>query len=139
MSTALCIVPPDDAWDTIQRARHLARDTSFYKWPPAIRLFHPFAPKNEIPGLVGMLADWIDDQNDEYEMGVDVGVNNIFGDDQEDDDIVGTSELQDLINKSTQKIMTTQEEIEDPTTIKQQQQQQQQHLTVMNKKQERGL
>ena len=126
MSTALCIVPPDDAWDTIQRARHLARDTSFYKWPPAIRLFHPFAPKNEIPGLVGMLADWIDDQNDEYEMGVDVGVNNIFGDDQEDDDIVGTSELQDLINKSTQKIMTTQEEIEDPTTIKQQQQQQQQ-------------
>ena len=30
-STAVCIVPPDDAWDTIQRARHLARDTSFYK------------------------------------------------------------------------------------------------------------
>jgi hypothetical protein len=30
-STAVCIVPPDDAWDTIQRARHLARDTTFYK------------------------------------------------------------------------------------------------------------
>jgi hypothetical protein len=30
-STAVCIVPPDDAWDSIQRARHLARDTSFYK------------------------------------------------------------------------------------------------------------
>lgn len=30
-STAMCIVPPDEAWDSIQRARHLARDTSFYK------------------------------------------------------------------------------------------------------------
>lgn len=30
MSTAVCIVPPDDAWDTIQRARHLARDTCKY-------------------------------------------------------------------------------------------------------------
>lgn len=30
-STAVCIVPPDEAWDSIQRARHLARDTSFYK------------------------------------------------------------------------------------------------------------
>ena len=30
-STAVCIVPPDETWDSIQRARHLARDTSFYK------------------------------------------------------------------------------------------------------------
>ena len=63
MSTALCIVPPDDAWDTIQRARHLARDTTFYKWPPAIRLFHPFAPKKEIPNLVGELAEWMETQD----------------------------------------------------------------------------
>ena len=112
MSTALCIVPPDDAWDTIQRARHLARDTSFYKWPPAIRLFHPFAPKKEIPGLVGMLADWMDDQNYDNEMDV---VDDICGDDQGDDTIVGRSELQDLIDKSTHKIMTTKQEKEDPT------------------------
>jgi hypothetical protein len=38
---ALCIVPPDEAWDTLQRARHVARDDSFTIWPPAIRLFHP--------------------------------------------------------------------------------------------------
>jgi hypothetical protein len=38
---ALCIVPPDEAWDTLQRARHAARDDSFLVWPPAIRLFHP--------------------------------------------------------------------------------------------------
>ncbi len=46
METALCIIPPDDAWDDIQRARHLCHDTTFYKWPPAIRLFHPFLPKS---------------------------------------------------------------------------------------------
>jgi hypothetical protein len=38
---ALCIVPPDEVWDTLQRARHVTRDDSFTIWPPAIRLFHP--------------------------------------------------------------------------------------------------
>ena len=62
MNTAVCIIPPDDAWDAIQRARHLARDTTFYKWPPAIRLFHPFAPQKSIPSLVGKLAEWIEEE-----------------------------------------------------------------------------
>ena len=62
MNTAICIIPPDDAWDSIQRARHLARDTTFYKWPPAIRLFHPFAPSKSIPNLVGKLAEWIEEE-----------------------------------------------------------------------------
>lgn len=62
MNTAVCIIPPDDAWDSIQRARHLARDTTFYKWPPAIRLFHPFAPQKSIPSLVGKLAEWIEEE-----------------------------------------------------------------------------
>lgn len=44
MSTALCIIPPGPSWDTIQRARHVARDGTYHKWPPAIRLFHPFCP-----------------------------------------------------------------------------------------------
>ena len=43
--TALCIVPPTTAWDRLQRARHQARDPSFHEWPPAIRLFHPFATR----------------------------------------------------------------------------------------------
>lgn len=62
MNTAVCIIPPDDAWDSIQRARHLARDTTFYKWPPAIRLFHPFAPSKSVPNLVGKLAEWIEEE-----------------------------------------------------------------------------
>jgi len=86
-STALCIIPPDNTWDTIQKARHLARDTTFYKWPPSIRLFHPFAPKYEISNLVGELASWFDEQNydlygtefegifdDEYEVLLDEGM-----------------------------------------------------------------
>jgi hypothetical protein len=40
--TALCVVPPLDKWDRLQRARHVARDPSYHEWPPAIRLFHPF-------------------------------------------------------------------------------------------------
>jgi len=40
---ALAIVPPDTAWDRLQRARHYARDSSYTKWPPCLRLFHPFA------------------------------------------------------------------------------------------------
>lgn len=42
--TALAIVPPQEHWDRIQRARHYARDSLFHQWPPAIRLFHPFSP-----------------------------------------------------------------------------------------------
>ena len=60
MSTALCIVPPHHAWDVIQRARHMARDASFYRWPPAIRLFHPFVPHKDVPNAAGRLASWID-------------------------------------------------------------------------------
>eukprot|EP00804_Cyclotella_cryptica_P014582 CCRYP_020644-RA/>CCRYP_020644-RA protein AED:0.00 eAED:0.00 QI:148/1/1/1/1/1/2/108/699 len=105
-STAVCIVPPDDAWDTIQRARHLARDTSFYKvtmhinyhllflssfshleilvpfmkfkWPPAIRLFHPFAPKTEIPSIVGKLAEWIDEEGLKFDLSSNVDNSTLF-------------------------------------------------------------
>jgi hypothetical protein len=47
--TALCIVPPTELWDRLQRARHQARDPSFQEWPPAIRLFHPFFSANSAP------------------------------------------------------------------------------------------
>lgn len=38
----------------------MARDASFYRWPPAIRLFHPFVPHRELPNAAGRLASWID-------------------------------------------------------------------------------
>ena len=39
---ALAIVPPNMVWDRLQRARHYAKDKSYGKWPPCLRLFHPF-------------------------------------------------------------------------------------------------
>ena len=39
---ALAIVPPDQVWDQLQRARYYARDKSYGKWPPCLRLLHPF-------------------------------------------------------------------------------------------------
>jgi len=42
VDSALAIVPPDEAWDTLQRARYIANDKSYTRWPPALRLFHPF-------------------------------------------------------------------------------------------------
>jgi len=91
MSTAVCIVPPDDAWDAIQRARHLARDTTFYKWPPAIRLFHPFAPKREIPSLVGRMAEWIEEEADA------IMTTTTMGDDDDDDDDEEETMMEELM------------------------------------------
>ena len=60
MSTALCIIPPDAAWDTIQRARYKARDNTYHRWPPAIRLFHPFVPRRQLPNAATSIADVIE-------------------------------------------------------------------------------
>ena len=38
------------------------------QWPPAIRLFHPFAPKSELPTQVGRLAEWIDEEGLRFEL-----------------------------------------------------------------------
>lgn len=63
MDTALCIIPPDEAWDRIQRARHYARDSSLYHWPPAIRLFHPFTLRPNIPNAAIALAQLIEEND----------------------------------------------------------------------------
>ena len=39
----------------------MARDASFYRWPPAIRLFHPFVPHSQVPRAAGRLPNWIDE------------------------------------------------------------------------------
>lgn len=57
MQSALAIVPPDDAWDRLQRARHIARDASLTKWPPAIRLFHPCASADDLALSVAEVID----------------------------------------------------------------------------------
>ena len=60
MSTALCVVPDDEYWDSLQRARFMARDQTYQQWPPAIRLFHPFAPRSQLPNAATAIADIIE-------------------------------------------------------------------------------
>jgi hypothetical protein len=60
MHTALCVIPPEEAWDTIQRARYLARDMTYRKWPPAIRLFHPFCPHARVEDAALEVANLIE-------------------------------------------------------------------------------
>lgn len=62
LDTAVCIVPPDYAWDTIQRARHMANDQTLYRWPPAIRLFHPFAPSPYLASAASAIAKLIEEK-----------------------------------------------------------------------------
>ena len=60
MSTALSIIPDDEHWDSLQRARFMARDQTYQQWPPAIRLFHPFAPRSQLPNAATAIADIIE-------------------------------------------------------------------------------
>jgi len=62
MSTALCIVPPEEVWDTIQRARYVAKDSTYRRWPPAIRLFHPFFPRPQLEDAALDVATFIEKQ-----------------------------------------------------------------------------
>jgi hypothetical protein len=63
MSTCLVIVPPDQSWDRLQRARHFARDRSYTKWPPCIRLLHPFVSESEMDDYALRIADIIEEYN----------------------------------------------------------------------------
>ena len=42
---------------------HAARDASFYTWPPAIRLFHPFVPRDNLTDAATDIADLIQKLN----------------------------------------------------------------------------
>lgn len=63
MHTALCIVPPEGAWDTLQRARHVARDKTYHMWPPSIRLFHPFCHRSELSNVALEVAQVVEKYN----------------------------------------------------------------------------
>ena len=54
---ALALVPPDQVWDTLQRARHYASDITYQKWPPCIRLLHPFTDKDDAALTIAEVID----------------------------------------------------------------------------------
>lgn len=61
--TALCVIPPDEKWDTLQRARHFAQDLTYHQWPPAIRLFYPFCPRSKLSDIAFDLANVVEKYN----------------------------------------------------------------------------
>lgn len=103
MNTALCIVPPDDAWDDIQRARHLAKDPSFFTWPPAIRLFHPFVDRSSITEVASSVAELIEKYDlESFEITIDK--------------LLILPHFEDLQqHEDTQKLLPEQAEISDQT------------------------
>ncbi len=54
--SALCIVPPDDAWAAIQRARTEQKDAGLIRWPPHCNLLYPFVPNAHFGKLAPRLA-----------------------------------------------------------------------------------
>ena len=66
MQACLAIVPPEHAWDTLQRARYIAKDQTYTQWPPAIRLFHPL-PTISTTTLSPLDTTDTDDTNGPYD------------------------------------------------------------------------
>lgn len=46
VTSALCIIPPVEVWDDIQRLR-VDHDHAYPRWPPHINLLYPFIPETE--------------------------------------------------------------------------------------------
>ncbi|KAI1326246.1 hypothetical protein F5Y16DRAFT_375716 [Xylariaceae sp. FL0255] len=53
--TALCIVPPTQAWPSIDSLRS-RYDKAYMKWPPHINLIYPFVGADDLPLASGLIA-----------------------------------------------------------------------------------
>ena len=54
--TALCIIPPQHSWPSIDRIRALY-DKSYEKWPPHINLIYPFVRPDCLPRAVELITN----------------------------------------------------------------------------------
>jgi len=59
--SALAIIPPDDVWPALQRARVEQRDAGLLRWPPHANLLYPFVPVQHFDKLGPLLADALKD------------------------------------------------------------------------------
>eukprot|EP00736_Rhodelphis_marinus_P008436 Rmarinus@m.2704 len=53
-TTALCVVPPKEVWEPIQRLRRV-HDRQVGRWPPHINLVYPSVPEEDFPGVAARL------------------------------------------------------------------------------------
>ena len=65
--TALCLVPPQQLWSSIDRLRMLY-DKSYEKWPPHINLIYPFVAPESLSSasqaILSNLHDWVQERGD---------------------------------------------------------------------------
>ena len=54
--STVALVPPDDAWSTIQAARRSLGDRGLYRWPPHINLLYPFVPPDRYPDALPRIS-----------------------------------------------------------------------------------
>jgi len=59
--SALAIIPPDDVWPALQRARVEQRDAGLLRWPPHANILYPFVPVQHFEKLGPLLADALSD------------------------------------------------------------------------------
>ena len=55
-TSTVALVPPEDAWPTLQAARDSLRDKGLYRWPPHFNLLYPFLPPKHFEAAVATLA-----------------------------------------------------------------------------------
>ena len=48
-SSTIALVPPDEAWETVQALRYTLEDKGVYRWPPHVNLLYPFVVESHIP------------------------------------------------------------------------------------------
>ena len=54
--STVALVPPDDAWTTIQNARRSLGDRGLFRWPPHINLLYPFVPPDRYPDALPRIS-----------------------------------------------------------------------------------
>lgn len=59
--SSLAIVPPNEAWNAIQRARTEQRDAGILRWPPHVNLLYPFVPNSHFSKVAPFLASNLQD------------------------------------------------------------------------------
>lgn len=53
--TALCLIPPQHLWPSVERLR-CRYDSAYVKWPPHINLVYPFVPTQDLSEAVGRIV-----------------------------------------------------------------------------------
>jgi len=55
--TSVALVPPEEMWEPIQKARYQAKDAGLFRWPPHVNLLYPFFKVDKFDRAAPFLAE----------------------------------------------------------------------------------